>query len=196
MGDVYFNEPFELNSLQRHIAYCAVAPTTLRNMEADRNSICDWLGQVDLGILTQDTFPDCIDLWTSELVKWGRGPWGAVRKAINLFLRDCALNFAVREKHRLQSIEPSFEIPLDSQTMLALRGIARLSESQLAKSTVKALYPELSLSYQKVASSYAKDMGVLRVQLDMLWWNTYRPACPLPLSSADGPLNQTRTILG
>ena len=187
--NVYESPPFQRTQFQRHIAYDAIGPTTLRNMGADRRSLCDWLGcEADLAILGTGSVGSVIDQWTKTLATRGCGPWGAVRKAVNLFLRDCALNYVTRDKYNLGEVERSLEVPLDGQTMRALRRTPEAEGENLTPVAVKALTPLLSSKYQAVAARHASATRLYRVQLDILWWN----AAPPSTSPLDSPRTPTR----
>ena len=169
--------PLSWAEIQRHIAFSAIGPTTLRNMGADRQRICKWLAcNADLSDFAKKPVGDVLDEWSDALAKIEAGPWGAIRKAINLFLRDCALNHLTRVKYELAKIEPLLEIPLDSRTMKAIRATKEAKESMPVVSWVKDLDADLSDQYQRIAKRHAAkrhadEEEMLRVELDIRWWS-------------------------
>ena len=172
---------YSFDDLQRHIAHCAIAPTTLRKMGANRQVICSWFAcEADLSILNRKSVSDALDEWSKAIMDREGGPWGAVRKSINLFLRDCALNYEMRTRYELAIIEPFLEIPLDSRTMTAIRETAEAKDNMPRFSWVKDLESGLSDKYQKIAKLHAESLGMLRVELDIKWWSRPSATRPLP----------------
>lgn len=55
-----------------------------------------------------------LDKKTNEFVYDYEMKWGAGRKALNLFLRDCLYNRYLSAEHGLDCIQKWVEIPLDS----------------------------------------------------------------------------------
>lgn len=94
--------------------------------------------------------------------------WGLARKLVNIFLRDCAYTFHLREAHGLGLVEPLLEIPLDSITAKAL--LKSGGKSLPRWLGVKRLTPSASAEYQRVAQDRAAEMGIARVHLDAYWW--------------------------
>ncbi len=63
------------------------------------------------------------------------------------------------------------EVPLDSQVANGLISLAEERNINLPMwKTIKGLIPENSNLYQSFASSYAKELGCTRIQLDLLLW--------------------------
>lgn len=97
--------------------------------------------------------------------------WGVARKALNLFLRDCAYDHHLRARYGLATIEPWLEVPLDSYMAKKLR------KSQRGKGLerwpfLRHLDRTVSARYQKVAQQVANRKGICRVHLDLYWWRT------------------------
>jgi hypothetical protein len=96
-------------------------------------------------------------------------PWGAARKALNLFLRDSLYNRYLSDHFNLQQIEAWLEIPLDS-------AVARGLQSGTGRGVLprwpglKHLDPSVSTSYQNAAAEHARVLGIARVHLDMYLW--------------------------
>ena len=96
-------------------------------------------------------------------------PWGAARKAINLFLRDALYNQYLSKQFKLQSIESWLEIPLDSAVAKGLKLQSNRDEFPRWPG-LKNLEPNVSEGFQVFASKRAKLKGVARVHLDMYLW--------------------------
>lgn len=97
--------------------------------------------------------------------------WGLARKLLNIFLRDCAYTYILRDAYGLDRIERWLEVPLDSYTAAGLTAAAKkLDESPPRWRTVKSLMPADSAEYQRVAARVADELRVLRVHLDAYWW--------------------------
>ncbi len=162
--------PIDLVYLQRHLAYTAVGPTTLRrmfNVTGCRGRICDYLAAIDLSELVTRGVADALDRWTAELADT-TGAWGPCRKALNLFLRDAAYNHWLRPAYQFEDIEINLELPLDRLVMSALKE----REPCLPRPpAVKDLSKAISDQYQMAALGEANKAGVARVHLDLQLWN-------------------------
>ena len=160
-----------LRNVQRHIAYAAVAPTTLRSMfdrAHVRKEICETLSVIDV----KRAFSAGLLVWLNEeteKLEQANGYWGPSRKALNLFLRDMANNYQMRRAFGLGRLDEDLEIPLDGKVMKYLRK-ARPGELPKA-ATVKWLTPEKHEQYQRVASEVARERGVSRAELDFYIWS-------------------------
>lgn len=100
----------------------------------------------------------------------GRPNWGAARKAINIFMRLCAMNKDLHQGFNLVSIEPYLEVPLDSHVV---KKIDREIGSAYAKNfRIKNLTSQLSSEIQSAATKIAMDKGLHRYELDVLYWNS------------------------
>ena len=96
-------------------------------------------------------------------------PWGAARKAINLFLRDALYNQYLCKQFKLQSIESWLEIPLDSAVAKGLK--LQSNRGELPRwPGLKSLEPNQSEEFQFFAAKRANLKGVTRVHLDMYLW--------------------------
>ena len=96
-------------------------------------------------------------------------PWGAARKAINLFLRDALYNQYLSEQFKLQSIESWLEVPLDSAVAKGLSLNSNRGELPLWPG-LKNLEANVSEVFQAFASKQAHLKGIARVHLDMYLW--------------------------
>lgn len=95
--------------------------------------------------------------------------WGAARKALNLFLRDCTYNHHLRARYGLGKIELWLEVPLDRYVAMALRGEPEGSELPRWQG-LKRLNGRASRKYQDVAQKVADRIVTSRVHLDLRYW--------------------------
>jgi hypothetical protein len=96
-------------------------------------------------------------------------PWGAARKAINLFLRDALYNQYLNRQFGIRRIERWLEVPLDSVVAKGL--IGRAGRSVLPQwPGLKYLTPDRSDAFQTFASDCARTFKIDRVHLDMYLW--------------------------
>lgn len=99
--------------------------------------------------------------------------WGAARKALNLFLRDCTYDYYLRRHYHLDRVEPWLEAPLDSNVAIALR--REPEGSKLPRwDSLRRLKPTVSNQYQTVALRVARRKGIRRVHLDLYYWRADR----------------------
>lgn len=100
----------------------------------------------------------------------GRGNWGAARKSLNIFLRDCIYSRYLSEHFALVEIEPWLEVPLDSNVYAGLRAENGNQNGLERWRGVRGLTPDLSGKLQSCALSIAQKYGVARVHLDVLYY--------------------------
>jgi hypothetical protein len=117
-------------------------------------------------------FRDWLDRQTELLLDQlpinGR-PWGAARKALNLFLRDTLYNQYLSSKFQISRIEPWLEVPLDSAVAKGLKTEA--GRGGLPQwPGLKNLKSDVSDTFQEFASAHAHSLGIERVHLDMYLW--------------------------
>ena len=169
------------SDIQRYIAVTTVGPSTLRNQ--GKSGVIEmaqsFLSEFDLHRLTvndERAFLRVLDTMTEELrqqLPRGAQHWGAARKAVNLFLRDCCYNRIVSDTYRLASLEAWLEIPLDSVVAAELK--RRLPRRTLpAWPRLKGLTPPVSAAFQRVAKARADADGITRPRLDMRLWVAQR----------------------
>jgi hypothetical protein len=163
--------------VQRKVATASVGPSTVRGqgapgLVAAAHRHLSSVDLRDLAVTRASTFRDRLDSETESLrsafPKGGRS-WGAARKCVNLFLRDCLYNAYLREARGLGRVEPLLEIPLDS---LVARELRRLDAGKVLPRWpgLKHLQPCDSDQYQAFAAAAAQQMGVARVHLDAYLW--------------------------
>ena len=96
-------------------------------------------------------------------------PWGAARKAINLFLRDVLYNQYLSRRFAFGKLESWLEVPLDSAVARGLE--AEAERGALARwPGLKHLDENPSQEFQRFASAHAHTLGIERVHLDMYLW--------------------------
>ncbi len=162
--------------MQRKVATTAIGPSALRGQGRGVLAASQqYLASLSLARIPksdQKRFADWLDRHTDALllVLPVHGyPWGAARKAINLFLRDALYNRYLCQKYTLRKIECWLEIPLDSAVAHGLRKEA--GRAVLPRWLgLKHLRPNHSDIFQAYASEYAGKLGVERVHLDMYLW--------------------------
>ena len=166
-----------INQVHNRVAQTAVGPSALRN-QGGRYVVQrarEFLRRIDLSrfnVKTEAEFRRRLDKLTEALrssLPQGARNWGTARKALNLFLRDAAYSFYLREHYDLGRLEPWLEIPLDS---LTAAGILRSHKRSAVPPWpgVKHLTPDVSNAYQAAASQIGESSGTNRVHLDLSWW--------------------------
>jgi hypothetical protein len=163
--------------MQEYTAVSAVPGNALRNQgKGLAPEIQKLLAALDLRSIPancQRSYDDWLDRTTTEILSRlkaeGRS-WGAVRKALNLFIRACICDHYLRREYHLERIEPFAEIPLDSKVSKALGRLAGRGQLPLWQG-LKRLTPEENRRFQAFAGQYAKQSGLPdRVYVDNLLW--------------------------
>ena len=99
----------------------------------------------------------------------GARHWGVARKVLNIFLRGATYNWLLRDKYKLDRIEPVLELPLDSLTAKGLKSRSP-KRSLLQWHGVKHLKSEDSATFQNRAGEIAAEWQTERVHLDIVFW--------------------------
>jgi hypothetical protein len=163
-------------TLQRMVAFTAVGPSAVRGQgKGVLRASQDFCSHIALGRVSKSS-AKAYQLWLDRqtelllnILPIKNRPWGAARKAINLFLRDALYNKYLSKRFNLQSIEAWFEIPLDSAVAKGLK--LRSNRGELPGwPGLKNLRPNISESFQIFASKQALSKGIARVHLDMYLW--------------------------
>jgi hypothetical protein len=160
-------------ALQIRLARLAVGPSTVRgpgNKNALRKSR-KFLRELDIRLFaarSQREFQRALDRETNRLRRrYVNHNWGLARKVLNIFLRDCLYSRHICQRYRLLRVAKYFELPLDSKT----GGELCKQDGGLAKwATIKGLTPKRHRQYQEAAKRVSRREGLLRVDLDALWW--------------------------
>jgi hypothetical protein len=162
---------------KRHVAQLAANGSSLRNQGAPGvvEAARGFLEALDLRrfvTVGPAGFAHLLDTATAGLCasfpKRARN-WGAARKVLNLFLRDCLYNTYLEKAYGLLRLRPLLEVPLDRQVADGLRdnnvekalprwpGLKRVTQAQNSE-------------YQRAAAAKAKSLGVARVDVDLWYW--------------------------
>jgi hypothetical protein len=163
-------------TMQRGIGVTAVGPSALRGQGKGVLRVTQaYLGAIDLSripLSAQDKYMDWLDERTELLLDTlplTNRPWGAARKAINLFMRDVLYNRYLNDHFALAKLEPWLEVPLDSAVAKGLKnraGYGRLPQWP----GLKNLKSEISQKFQVFAMQHAQTQRIERVHLDVYLW--------------------------
>src|SRR5437667_5080785 len=166
-----------IKQVHNRVAQTAVGASALRNQSGRYvvQRAREFLRRIDLSrfnVKTEAAFRRRLDNLTESLrssLPQGARNWGTARKALNLFLRDAAYSFYLREHYDLARLEPWLEVPLDS---LTAAGISRSNTGNAVPRWpgVKHLTPDVSNAYQAAASQIGESYAINRVHLDLSWW--------------------------
>jgi len=162
-----------LKTIQRKVSFSAIGPSALRGQgKGVMGASQDFLVRMSLARVPKSSakrFQLWLDRQTELLLDTlpiNNRPWGAARKAINLFLRDALYNKYLSRQFKLHSIEWWLEIPLDSVVAKGLK--LKDNRGELPRwPGLKNLEPKISECFQAVASKRAKLKGVARVHMDI-----------------------------
>ncbi len=163
-------------TVQRKVATTAIGPSALRGQGAGvLGASQQFLATRSLARIPKSNeirFRGWLDRQTDDLLDVlpinGR-PWGAARKAINLFLRDVLYNQYLSRRFAFGQIERWLEVPLDSAVAHGLKKEA--GRGALPRwPGLKHLNDITSNEFQKFASAHAHTLGIERVHLDMYLW--------------------------
>jgi hypothetical protein len=160
--------------LKERTASAAIGASTIRRLapKGTIGPVRKFLAKVDLAKLVAPdaaSFSSELDAVTTALAKKTKIPWGASRKFLNIFLRDCLYNVWLREDFELARIEDWLEPPLDAHIA---KGLKKDHKPQRLPRWpgVKHLDPAMSEQFQAVARQIAKRQGVAPVHLDIKYW--------------------------
>ena len=167
-----------LTILQKRTGVLAIGRSTLRNQGAPGviERARDYLKVMKLKPLkkidTEVKFKKFLEKHTIELSnyfpKGAKENWGAARKAINIFLRDCLYNQYLSKEYGIRKLEKWLEIPLDGDVAKKLK--SKHPDSELKWKSIKSLGKEMSDKFQSCATKSAKLDGIPRVHLDIKYW--------------------------
>ena len=165
-----------ISTMQRRVATVAIGPSTLRGQgKGVIQATQDFLARLSLARIPasgEARFRVWLDRQTESLLDAlpiKNRPWGAARKAINIFLRDALYNRYLAHRFGLRKLEPWLEIPLDSAVA---KGLKRLAGRGVLPPWpgLKHLRKDISDEYQAVAFEMASRKGMAKVHLDMYLW--------------------------
>lgn len=161
-------------TVQHKVAVTAIGPSALRRQgKGVLGSSQRFLASISLPRIPKSSVARFwLDRQTNDLLADlpvnGR-PWGAARKAINLFLRDALYNQYLNRQYGLDKIESWLEIPLDSAVARGLKSAAGRGILPHWPG-LKHLDPDVSNEFQSFAIAHAQTLGIKRVHLDMYLW--------------------------
>ena len=165
-----------IKTLRRKVAFTAIGPSALRGQgKGVLRASQDFLAQMSLARVPKSSskrFQHWLDRQTELLLDSlpiKNRPWGAARKAINLFLRDALYNQYLSKQFKLQSTESWLEVPLDSAVAKGLKLQSNRDEFPRWPE-LKNLEPNVNEGFQVFASKRANLKKVARVHLDMYLW--------------------------
>lgn len=177
MGQREMKRPSDfIKRIQEKVAVSTVGPSALRGQgKGVLKTTREFLTNVKLERMpksNQKLYRRWLDRQTDALLGIlpvrGR-PWGAARKALNLFMRDVLYNQYLSEHFKMNRIESWLEIPLDSVVAKALKKTAGRSGLP-SWPGLKHLTPEISEVFQRFATNYASHKNIQRVHLDIYLW--------------------------
>jgi len=163
-------------TLQRKVAVTAVGPSALRGQGkgvlAATQEFLPKIGLARLPKSNRKLFESWLNRQTNSLLDTlplKTKPWGAARKAINLYLRDALYNQYLCRHFRINRVAAWLEIPLDS---VVARGLKKASQHGELPSWpgLKGLTKPVSNQYQEFASELSNRMKIERVHLDIYLW--------------------------
>ena len=163
-------------TMQRKMATTAIGPSALRRQGKNiLKASQSFLAKISLARIPKSgekQFKQWLNRQTGRLLvnlPVKNRPWGAARKAINLFLRDALYNQYLNRTYRLNKIEKWLEIPLDSAVAKGLKSWA--GRGNLPRwPGLKHLDAAESTKFQKFALCEARTCKISRVHLDMYLW--------------------------
>lgn len=176
-----------LSKLQRMLGRASVNGGTARKMgpKGTVSAAQTFLANIQLkafNVETAEAFRKQLDEHTRKLQavlpkedQYGQH-WGAARKFLNIFLRNCAYNRFLSAEYGLDRIEEWMEVPLDKHVSV---GLKRAEKNKAPKQRSKLPYwpgvihlsPAQSDIYQAFASGVAAEANLARVHLDIGYWN-------------------------
>ena len=165
-----------LDTMRQRAAVVAVGPSALRGqgkgvLRATQNV----LKTINLATIYRDSEVD-FNSWLDEqtdlvlaALRLKKKPWGAARKAVNLFLRDVLYNRYLCQEYGIHEIEPWLEIPLDSAVAKGLK--RKAGHGKLPSwPGLKNLSKDVSDNFQEFAKTWAIEAELSRVHLDIYLW--------------------------
>lgn len=163
-------------TVQRKVATTAVGPSALRGqgqgvLGASQQFLTN-LRLTRIPKISEIRFKRWLDRQTIALLDVlpiNGQPWGAARKAINLFLRDVLYNKYLCRHFAFGQIERWLEVPLDSAVARGLKAKAGRGALPVWPG-LKHLDHTVSDEFQKYASVHAHSLGIDRVHLDIYLW--------------------------
>ncbi len=170
-----------VSELQWHQARVSITVSTVRSQGAGTGEIARRFLAEELEISrlrgpSERAYLVRLDEATEALrnrLKGKARTFGLARKLLNIYIRDCVYSRILCAHHRLESIEPFLELPLDGIVGRALVRAAR-ERGQFRRlpkwTSIRALSREDSDAYQAFAIELAAERSLARVHLDVAIW--------------------------
>jgi len=163
-------------TLQRKVAVTAVGPSALRGQgKGVLSATQEFLSKVSLARLPRSD-PRRFELWLDrrterllDTLPLKSRPWGAARKALNLYLREALYNRYLCRRFRINRVESWLEIPLDSAVVKGLKRSGQRGDLP-SWPGLKRLTKPVSNEYQVFATDLANVRNIERVHLDIYLW--------------------------
>lgn len=165
-----------IKTMQEKVAVSAIGPSALRGQGKgvlySTQRVLQNINLLKLPVDKQTDFYAWLDKQTAKILKAmpiNNNPWGAARKALNLFLRDALYNRYLCKAYGIEKVEHWLEIPLDSAVA---KGLINKDTERVLPSwpRLKHLVKNDSDEYQRFAKRLAAEKGIARVHLDITLW--------------------------
>jgi hypothetical protein len=167
-----------LKLLQERTGQLAIGRSTLRNQGAPKviETTRTYLQRMNLSTLkkidSETKYNNFLERHTKALSKKfpgkAKGNWGAARKAINIFIRDCLYNQYLSEAYDIDRLEAWLEVPLDRDVA---ENLIKKHPNKLPRwISIRSLDKGASDKFQNQALISAANEGVARVHLDIKYW--------------------------
>lgn len=168
-----WSKAYFIYKMQERMAFTAFGVSAMRKqlkpgVLKKLQKYCSKINLMDYGDKNYRKFDKMLTRDTNAL-KRKKAEWGSARKAINLFLRDCAYNKYLSKKYKLNKVEKKLELPLDKKVKDGLR--LDVCKKIAEWVTIKGLEHDQNTKFQKEAQEIAKIAGISRIHLDLKYWN-------------------------
>lgn len=171
-----------LKFMRRRVASTSIGPSTVRKLipKGTIDKVRKYLFRPDLSVFsTHDVqkFASILDTQTERFRRGGLGRhrkmrWGVARKCLNIYLRNAAYQYALRDHYQLERIEAFLEVPLDSHVAYNMCEKEPEASELSGFKSVKRLDAQTNHHYQVAASVVARRLGIARVHLDLKYWHS------------------------
>jgi hypothetical protein len=172
----------DLSLLQQQFTTAGITQSAVRLGKARkgvtgmRSTAREFCSSLKLNQLPEpENYAAVLGKWTGQLTqkfpKEGRC-WGVARKCLNIFMRDASYNVHLREIYPgLEPLEHVLEVPLDSYVADGLfKEDGAIAFGLQRWDAVIRLSPAQNEKFQQWASIVAKQKGIPRVHLDLLYF--------------------------
>ncbi len=163
-----------VETVKKMVAREAVGVTAMRGQaKGTLKAVHGYLDAIDLSsinVKNENDYIRWLDGHTCQLLEILPGrlkPWGAARKALNLFMRTALYNRYLNDEFKLERVEKRMEIPLDSAVA---KGLKKEGSHLPQWPGLRRLTRDVSDQFQSVAQSVAARRKIATVHLDMYLW--------------------------